>query len=155
MQLKEIKDLIIRPALDLAGLWSPGAENLLIGTGLVESGFQYLKQIDGPALSWFMIEPKTHEYLKGFLKQHINRSLSDRILSACFLAVYPDDNALVWNLRYSCLMARIKYYSTPCKIPDPEDFDSLTKTYLKYYNTSLGKSTYEKSIELFKEACQQ
>ena len=43
--------MVIRPALSKINLWSPSAEELVLGTAIVESGLTYLRQWgDGPAL---------------------------------------------------------------------------------------------------------
>ena len=45
------QDMVIAPALDKLGLWSPSAEELVLGTAIVESGLTYIRQWgDGPAL---------------------------------------------------------------------------------------------------------
>ena len=56
--------MVIRPALTKINLWSSSAEELVLGTAIVESGLTYLKQHgDGPALGLWQIEPATHEDL--------------------------------------------------------------------------------------------
>ena len=43
--------MVIRPALTEINFWSRSAEELVLGTAIVESGLTYLKQYgDGPAL---------------------------------------------------------------------------------------------------------
>ena len=39
-----LQDRVIAPALDKIGLWSRAAEELVLGTAIVESGLTYLKQ---------------------------------------------------------------------------------------------------------------
>ena len=54
--------LVICPALEKLSLWSPSAEELVLGTAIVESGLTYLKQHgDGPALGLWQVEPATHD----------------------------------------------------------------------------------------------
>ena len=56
--------MVIRPALTKINLWSRSAEELVLGTAIVESGLTYLKQRgEGPALGLWQIEPATHEDL--------------------------------------------------------------------------------------------
>ena len=56
--------LVIRPALEKLSLWSLSAEELVLGTAIVESGLTYLKQHgDGPALGLWQVEPATHDDL--------------------------------------------------------------------------------------------
>ena len=59
-----LQDRVIAPALDKIDLWSRAAEELVLGTAIVESGLTYLIQhSDGPALGLWQIEPATHEDL--------------------------------------------------------------------------------------------
>ena len=54
---KQIRELIA-VVLKKINMYSPEAENLIFGTGLVESNYDYLKQWnDGVARSWWQIEP--------------------------------------------------------------------------------------------------
>ena len=57
-------DRVIAPALEKIGLWSRAAEELVLGTAIIESGLTYLKQHgDGPALGLWQVEPATHDDL--------------------------------------------------------------------------------------------
>ena len=56
--------LVVKPALEKLGFWSLSAEELVLGTAIVESGLTYLKQhADGPALDLWQVEPTTHDDL--------------------------------------------------------------------------------------------
>ena len=51
MLASQIRSLVIRPALSKINLWSPSAEELVLGTAIVESGLTYIRQWgDGPAV---------------------------------------------------------------------------------------------------------
>ena len=64
MPASQIRSLVIKPALTKINLWSRSAEELILGTAIVESGLTYLKQHgDGPALGLWQVEPATHEDL--------------------------------------------------------------------------------------------
>ena len=57
----QLRELIITPALSKLQLYSKDAEELLIFTCAVESdGGTYLKQIKGPALGIYQMEPRTY-----------------------------------------------------------------------------------------------
>ena len=61
---KQMSTLVIKPLPKKLNLWSPSAEELVLGTAIVESGLTYLKQHgDGPALGLWQVEPPTHEDL--------------------------------------------------------------------------------------------
>ena len=54
---KQIRNLIYRVLSDI-NMYSQEAEDLVFGTGLIESNYDYLKQWnDGVARSWWQIEP--------------------------------------------------------------------------------------------------
>ena len=64
MLASQMLALVIRPALEKLSLWSLSAEELVLGTAIVESGLTYLKQHgDGPALGLWQVEPATHDEL--------------------------------------------------------------------------------------------
>ena len=56
--------MVIRPALSKINLWSPSAEELVLGTVIVESDLTYLRQWgEGPALGLWQVEPSTQNDL--------------------------------------------------------------------------------------------
>ena len=64
MLASQIRSLVIRPALSKINLWSPSAEELVLGTAIVESGLTYIRQWgDGPALGLWQVEPSTQNDL--------------------------------------------------------------------------------------------
>ncbi len=154
VDVDQILELVIRPALQAACLWSESAERLVYGTGLVESKYKYLKQISGPALGYFQCEPSTHDSIKKYLSQRSNNALLERILSATYRTMLPEDhNVLMWDIRYATLICRVHYFRFPFQLPDSRDAEGLAKVYLKYYNTPLGKSTFERCIDEFRQIC--
>lgn len=155
MDVEAFRVDLVRPALKVAGLWSEAAENLLVGTALVESGLKHVVQIkSGAALSFMQIEKPTYLDCIRYLKRPDKRNLKEAVLSACFIDVFPSHDAIIWNLRLAILMARIKYWMIPKKLPEPDDSAELCNYYLDYYNTHFGKSTFEKSIPHFIKACE-
>jgi hypothetical protein len=150
---KEMQRYIIKPALDVVGLGSKSAEVLLTGTLLAESGGQYLKQINAPLIGgqgFYQIEPQTHRDIKRWLNNYINKTLLDKILSACYISILPtDDEVLVYNLRYATLMARLVYYRSPKPLPPENDAAAMAEYHKSVYNTALGKADAEKNTLLF------
>lgn len=131
---------IVRPTLEAAMLWSPAAENLLVGTAIQESGLRYLRQLeDGPALGVYQIEPATHADLwENYLSYR--SELSHRV--NWFLADLPSaEEQLVTNLAYATMIARLVYYRRPEPLPDADDIDGLATYYKQHFNTPLGKAT--------------
>ncbi|MBF0148367.1 MAG: hypothetical protein HQL85_19610 [Magnetococcales bacterium] len=88
----QLLEFVIRPALQRLGLWSEEAEQLVVGTGIQESGLRHLRQIGGgPGLGIWQMEPKTHaDIWDNFL--HFRAKLGLKILGPY---TKPDHKRLV------------------------------------------------------------
>jgi len=145
---------VIEPVLcDLPGIsGSQAAAQLLLGTALKESGnFRYRKQIGGPALSFFQIEPVSHQdiwdsylkfrpALKAYIETLMTKPDADKL------------NELENNESYAAAMARIKYQRCPAILPDLNDIDAMARYWKKYYNTPLGKGTVRGYLDIWKKS---
>jgi hypothetical protein len=151
MNPEQIREDIIRPALKAISLWSPEAEILIYGTGMVESNYENLKQIHGPALSYWQIEPNTHSGVRKYLSVRTNRDLFDRVTSCCFMSVLPDDEALIYNMRYAVIICRMIYYTYSAPIPDTNNAKDFAEYHKKYYNTAKGKADVGRNTEVFEK----
>lgn len=154
MKEESLRKEVIVPAIRSVGLHSKSAENLLVGTASTESDLEVLKQIGGGgALSFWQIEKATYYDCIRYLSRVDNAHLKDKVLASCFVDIFPPFESLTWNLRLACIIARIKYWMQPEKLPAHNDAANLCKYYLEYYNTHLGKATFERSIHYFISAC--
>jgi len=70
LDARQLRKLVIRPALLEIELWSEAAEELVLGTAIVESRLSFIKQLgSGPALGLWQIEPDTHrDVYENFLE---------------------------------------------------------------------------------------
>ncbi len=150
MLIKQLREYVIIPALQITGLWSEAAENLLVMTLCAETQAIYLKQESGPALGIMQIEPATLKSIVQTLSHPLNSRLNERILSACFYTVHPGPDALIHNLRYSVLIARLIYRRNAQPLPDKDDINGLAEYYVKYYNAG-GKATTERAKKIYME----
>lgn len=137
----------IRPALMSIKLWSTEAEELLLGTAIVESDLLHRKQLgNGPARSFFQMEPATHDDIwNNFLKYKPDLA---RAISA--LMTSPDANKLVGlekNDKYACAMARAHYQRVPSPLPKAGDVDAMARYWKRHYNTKGGKGNEDKYRE--------
>lgn len=163
IDLRQLRAFIIKPALLDLGLWSEAAEELLIGTGLVESLFTHLRQLpDGPALGFWQMEPATHDDI------FVNYLQFRHILAGPVLAEVPfpreSDGSLVdWpplstllvtNLRYAAMLARLHYRRVSEPLPAADDVEGMAMYWEKYYNSAKGKGRAEEFIRLYKEHAQ-
>lgn len=144
---QQLREYIIRPCLQELNLYSESAENLLLGTCAQESQMgTYIKQINGPALGIFQIEPATH-------KDVWDNYLSYRPdLSAKILEFGKQhDASLVINLAYATAIARIIYLRAPDELPRANDVAGLAQYYKRYYNTINGAGTTAQFINNYQK----
>ena len=162
---KQFRQLVIRPTLEYLHPtipYSKEAEDLLFMTAAHESNLgAYLKQIGGPALGIYQMEPATHgdiwdSYLR--YKGTIHSLIVD-LDSPSELDLGVDNDAhsmLVYNLAYATAMARVHYWRVAEPLPRRIDFSThaqyliaLGKYAKKYYNTEKGKATAQDYTDAF------
>jgi len=140
----QLLEFVIRPALQRLGLWSEEAEQLVVGTGIQESGLRHLRQIGGgPGLGIWQMEPKTHaDIWDNFLRFRTKLGLN-------VLGPYskPSHARLVWDLAYGCSMCRIHYLRCPEPLPPSGDIEAQANFWKLHYNTPSGAGTPEQYIE--------
>lgn len=147
MNAQQLLDFIIVPTLKYMGgnYNSKNAQMLLLATAAIESecGY-YIKQIGGPALGVWQMEPATHsdiwaecDALYGNLGPRAkNLGLEKN--------EYGADADLIDSPMYSCAMARLKYSMDSAPLPSFDDERAIYDYYKRIYNTHLGASTWEK-----------
>jgi hypothetical protein len=134
----------IRPALQGIRLWTPAAEELILGTAIVESDLIHRMQlVGGPARGVFQMEPATHDDIwNNFLKYK-----PDLALAISSLMTFPDANKLLElerNDKYASAMARAHYLRAPKPLPKAGDVNAMAKYWKVYYNTWRGKGDADK-----------
>lgn len=141
---------VIRPTLIKLGLHSPAAEQLLLATAIQESHLVYRKQISGPALSYFQIEPKTHNDMwDNFLK--FRPQLSSKVVQLMTKPNADKIKELEKNDAYAAAMARIRYLRVPAPMPPANDIKKMAAYWKRYYNTPLGKGKESEFIGNWKK----
>lgn len=143
----------VRPALEAIGLWSPVAEELVVGTAAHESGgFRYRGQVGahgqpaGPALGLCQIEPATHDDL---YRNWLDYRPELRAL-VVGLKTAPDADPLEEvrsNDRYAAAICRLIYRRHPNPLPqDPADVEAIAALWKAVYNTAQGKGTVDQFV---------
>src|SRR5690606_25580496 len=152
---KQLRELIIKPALDALQLYSSSAEELLVFTCATESlGGHFLHQVKGPALGIYQMEPATYNDLwQRFISR--NSRLTTLLAMHFNCPLIPPEERLIYDLRFATAMSRIHYLRVPEKLPQANDIDAIWAYYKKYYNTHLGKGTKTKSIEHYQNFTSQ
>ena len=146
----QLRQLIIKPALYDLACDSLDAEELLMFTCATESkGCSYIKQINGPALGIYQMEPKTYNDIwQNYIR---NKSQLSLIMTNNFgCTQIPDEQRLMYDLRFATAMARIHYMRVDEKLPSYKDVDAIWEYYKKYYNTGLGKANKEDAIHNYR-----
>ncbi len=142
MDVKQFRELIVRPTLKLMdkyvpGMYSEAAENLLVGTALVESDLAYVKQHSGPALSMYQIEPDTE---LDIMHRYINESkYSDDFWEMLYAGNYDSvelNSTLIYDMRYATIVARLRYFMETDPLPDADDIHALGHYWNTHYNAN-------------------
>ena len=129
---------------------------LLLCTAAIESNCgEYIKQINGPALGIWQMEPDTHSDIwvncDSLHGAGLDDSLIVRFLESVEVNSFNDKRvvSLILSPMYACAMARLKYSMDPNPLPKltgvtSTDLNSFYNYYKRVYNTELGASTYDK-----------
>jgi hypothetical protein len=143
---------IIQPTLRHLGLWSVAADELLLGTALIESNLIHRRQLGlgGTALSFFQMEPATHNDIwENFLKYRAQ--LADRVKQ---LLTSVNDNKLIElevNDKYACAMARVHYLRVSAPLPQAGDVARMAAYWKDHYNTWAGAGKESEYIQRWQE----
>lgn len=148
MNVGQFRREIIRPTLKVLDLHSKAAENLLVGTALVESKLTYLRQLrGGPAVSVYQIEPTTHSDIwSSFLDYRPDLAKRVQVFRS---GIADPTEDLLGNLPYATAIARLVYYRKPEPLPVHYNIMGLAKYWKRYYNTNLGKGDPIKFVQLY------
>ena len=136
---------------------SDDAVTLVLETGLVESGYKYIRQLgDGPARSFWQVEPATAvDNLAHYLKHR--KELMGMCADASLVdlknwQLYEEGlwgNILEKNIAAGIVHCRLKYWRVPK--PVPNTLEGRAKQWKKYYNSEQGAGSEEKYIDIVRE----
>jgi hypothetical protein len=108
MDIRQLRDYVVRPALERINAWTPNAEQLVIGTALAESRAFFIHQVGrGPARGFFQMEPVTHD---DIWERYLSRrpALLNELKGLIMRDMDLHDQ-LHGNLFYAAAMCRIFY----------------------------------------------
>lgn len=132
-------------------MWTPAAENLLLGTAATESHLgAYLFQVGGPALGIYQMEPDTFEDIQSNFLAY-RPQLAAKVRS---WAAQETADELVWNLAYATAVCRVHYRRDPEPLPDANDVIGMARTWKRHYNTHRGKGTEADFIAAYRTRVQ-
>tara|TARA_R110000782_G_C14819221_1_gene413884 strand:- start:31680 stop:32147 length:468 start_codon:yes stop_codon:yes gene_type:complete len=148
LNVKQLREYVIRPVLRELNAHSDAAELLLLGTAAQESRFEYIHQLGGgPALGLWQMEPATHNDIVNNYLQY-RPELAAAIFRASGCAGFAANN-LLKNLSYACAMARVHYLRVREALP--ADLDGQAAYWKLHYNTPLGKGLVHEYVQNFKK----
>lgn len=154
MNLGQLRDHIVRPALRHIELWSPAAENLVLGTALTESRGEFVRQVGGPALGLWQMEPATHDDLWLWINAPGRRLLSEAVRGLeSSASISAGAHELIGNLWYGAAMCRVFYRRLRDELPAERDALNMAKLWKLRYNTPLGAGSVPTALPFFKTAC--
>lgn len=144
---------IVKPAISLISGWSLAAENLVLGTAFVESRLRYVRQIKGPALGLFQMEPATyHDIWENYVSGRTSLATRLQALAGGPPGYKPAATNMVGNLPFACAMCRVFYLRLPSALPGAGDALAMANYHKKYYNTYLGATKVDESMPWFQLA---
>lgn len=151
MNAQQLYDYIIKPTHECMGgnYESKEANFLSLCTAAIESNCgYYIKQVNGPALGIWQMEPATHDDI-----WNNSDALNDSEFKTLIDSFIPtlSFESLIEAPVYACAMARLKYSMNPNPLPKltgDKDLDCINffEYYKRVYNTELGASTYQKWV---------
>lgn len=149
--ISQFRESIIKSTLNDLLLYSEDAEELLIFTCANESnGGTYIRQVNGPALGIYQMEPETYNDLwQNYINNH--GSLSLRLFSNFDVNRIPSAERLIYDLRFATAMTRLFYARVKEPLPNAKDLDAIWNYYKTYYNTSAGKAQKTCAVKKYQD----
>lgn len=149
MNCQQLKELVIKPALLDLVMFSDVAMELLVFTCATESqGGSFLKQVSGPALGIYQMEPETYNDIwQNYLK--FQPGIMMRLQQSFECNRMPSEDRLIYDLRFATAMARIKYERVKEPLPPAISDASLWNYYKANYNTADGAAEMSESINAY------
>lgn len=135
-----VKNHVILPALIAIDSYSDDRLDMVFVTGAAESLYNHIRQIEGPALGWFQMEPKNHGDIWGnFLGQTKKQHLVDGLMKLTDRPGVPHE--LEVNPWYSAAMCAIHYMRDPKPLPRAGNRLEQAAYWKRVYNTPAGAGT--------------
>lgn len=94
------------------------------------------------------MEPNTYiDIWENFIK--LKKSLMTQLSTNFEIFYMPDEDKMVYDLRYATVMARLHYNRVPQPLPDHNDVNLIWEYYKTHYNTPKGAAEKEPSIQAY------
>tara|TARA_Y100001963_G_C6681504_1_gene400069 strand:- start:30 stop:518 length:489 start_codon:yes stop_codon:yes gene_type:complete len=158
ININQMRSLIERTCRGLGRKYaSKAAVDLVLVTGMVESRYEYLRQMnDGPAFSMHQIEKSTAvDTLVHYLKHRPKLMARCAEVTMVDLKHWQNYDEELWskilevNIAAGIVHCRLKYWRVPKRLPS--SIEGQANYYKKYYNSDLGKADPEDFIHAAKK----
>jgi hypothetical protein len=158
LSVDHFRRFIVTPALQELSfdMCSPAAVELLVGTALIESRLELLKQGrerpgdgEGVALGLYQIEPRSHDDLwLNYL------AYQPQIRAAFSIYRQQPSSRLITDLAYATKIARLIYWRSPKPLPNAGDLNGLAQMWKQVYNTMMGAGDPNDFVRVYNQyAC--
>jgi len=148
--IKQFRQCILSPTMEALQIRSPQLAELMVFTCATESaGGTYLKQIVGPALGIYQIEPAT---FTDVWINYILRKPDIVNLLSLNLGVHrmPMPTDVIHDLRLATATSLFLYIQRKAKPLDSSE-ETMWDLYKRLYNTVKGKATKDASIKAYRK----
>ncbi len=133
-------------------LHTDDAVELLMMTAAQETHLgKYLKQVRGPALGIFQMEPASYNDL--FANYISHKPDIHNILNLWSASNMPFDIKMRGCIPYQIIIARLYYLRIPEALPSKNNAVAMAHYYKRYWNTKLGKATPEEAYRNYIKYC--
>ena len=142
--IKKVCEEIANYSLDKLELNSDAALQMVMTTGQTESGYDYLRQIKGPAIGFWQMEPATmYDIWENYVTYR--PKYKEALWRLGFNEGFAVES-LLSNLAVQAAFCRLHYRRVPKKLPKVGDLEGQAKYWKEFYNTIKGKGTVEHFI---------
>ena len=146
--VNDLRELIVRPALEQLNEWSQSAEDLLLGTAAQESklGFRMRSGHDnGQGL--YNISARAHlKIWDEYLVKDPELASRLRGLASQHQFLKSPHTELIYNLSYASGVAWMIYKRCHLKLPDKASVHELANFWLNYYRAKDGTNGVDQNI---------
>lgn len=143
----QLRDLITRTLKEIPNGYSEDAVELLMMIAAHESKLgTYLRQVNGPALGIFQIEPATHDDVWENGDSCVCNASSIGYDLECA-------SMLEYDLRYQIFMARQRLFMKPEGLPEHKDALWMAGYCKKHWNTVHGSASVFDYYDSYKYYC--
>lgn len=149
----QLRDVVIRPALQAIGYLSDDAVALLLGTCAQETQLgRYLIQTSigfKGGIGIYQIEtPSYHDVWNNCVEPF--PSMRAKLQIYLGYAGKPQSARMATDLSLATIMCRLYYSRIKEPLPKADDLPAMAAYYKRYYNTPKGKATEQQFIDNYK-----